>query len=97
MDDNLVIKEYLDPNGKAIVEFITPKTKIPLMVHKTEDGFALYGVKWKNGKELPKALTGRYTRLNLAVEAVTDYIAEMKETKSVQTEMKFKENRPKKA
>ena len=97
MEDKLEIKEYLDVNGKATVEFITPKTKIPLLVHKTEDGFSLYGIKWKNGKELPKALTGRYTRLNLAVEAVTDYIADMKETKAVQTELKFKENRPKKA
>ena len=95
MEDNIEKKEYLDQDGKATVEVSSSKTKVPFLVYKTLDGFAMYGIKYKDGKETPKALTGRYTKLQWAVEDLTKYIQNMPKTRAVRRDA-YAESRTKK-
>jgi hypothetical protein len=77
------VKEYLDPAGKTTVEITTPKSNNTFVVHKTQDGFALYGIRYKEAAAVPAVLTGRYTKVAQAVKAVASYIEGMKKTDTV--------------
>ncbi len=82
MSNDIEMKEYLDTRGKVTLEFKTPKSKTTYFVYKTEDGFPFYGVKLSKGTT-PKELSGRYTKLEWAKDAVLSYLNNMKKSTTV--------------
>jgi len=90
MDADMEINEYLNERGQSTIDIKSPKMNSTFQVYKTEDGYSFFGVRIKGGEGslVPKELSGRYTKLSWAKDAVVFYLNQAKESASVQRDKK---------
>lgn len=83
--------ESVDEFGKPKIEITSDKSKSKFIIYKSNDGFAHFKVKYDKGV-IPKELSGAYTGLGLARDAVFTYERGMNFTKKARTEKYYEEN-----
>jgi hypothetical protein len=77
--------EFIENTEKLTCICKTDKMLKPLTIRKAQDGFVFFEVTSEVGV-LPKELTGKYTSMPKAREAVAQYFRTMKETIGVRRE-----------
>jgi len=85
---DITVKEYLDDNGKASLDVKSEKTTKTFTVYKPEGGFPFYAVRIKGGGVIPKELSGQYTKLAWAKDALLHYLENMKMTSATERDIK---------
>lgn len=87
----MVVDEIVDEFGKPGYKITTDKMKAYAIIYKSNDGFAHYRVKWSKGAT-PKELSGAYTGMGKALEAVTSHLNRKPMTRNQRTEKYYEEN-----
>ena len=77
-EENITTKEYLDDDGKPVIEVSSPKRKEPVVVYKSVGGFPFFSLKLGGGQKNPKELNGQYTQLSLAKAAAIVFLKNSK-------------------
>lgn len=85
------VAESVDEWGKPTLKITDPKIKAFYTVYKPIDGFSFFRVRLSKGA-VPNELSGSYTKLGLAREAVVKYLEKMKESKTARRDRVYKEN-----
>jgi len=72
--------ETADGMGRPILSFKSPKFTQSLVVSKENNGFALYCVHWSDKGKVPKELSGSYSRLTFAEQAIKTFLKNAKKS-----------------
>lgn len=91
VDVNLIKSE----DGQQ-VKVESDKTEKPLVVYKPQDGFKFYAVKYENGAQVPAELSGRWTGISSALNAVTTHLEHKKPTPRKAVNDRYKARKAKK-
>ena len=81
------VEKTYDEDGQVKYEVKSDKFNTFFTVHKSNDGFVFYEVSISKGK-VPKSLSGFYTKPEIALKALKEYIRKAKPSKSVQRDIK---------
>lgn len=84
------IKESI-VNDKPQLTVTSDKYNGYFTVRKSNDGFSFFEISVSQGK-VPKVLSGRYTGLRQAKQALVKYLESAKETKAKARDRKYEEN-----
>ena len=78
------------------VKVLSSKTEKALVVYKPQDGFKFYAVKYENGAQVPVELSGRWTGIESALNAVKSHLALKKPTARKAVNDRYKARKAKK-
>lgn len=85
------VKETLDTYGKPMYTVVTPKFNTEFYVKKSVDGYATYVILNSNST-VAEQLSGKYSTIDTALSALTSYIKNAKESKTVRRDNNSKES-----
>jgi len=91
------VTEYLDEFGRFAIKVHSPKYKTPFIIHKTEDGHAMYSIKGSLGLT-STALEGWFTSSDDALRHLKSFLRRSKDSDTVTRDKtrarsrKYKEN-----